>query len=100
MMSPAWPKRIECGHGWVTFRNGHKTGLSKGKIRSSFGRARKPARMFRVGLYARVSTNDQQTLPIQSRALREYAVRRGWTITVHIRGIQQFAQGHFDFARD
>jgi hypothetical protein len=54
--------------------------------------------MFRVGLYALVSTNDHQTLPMQSRALREYAVRRGWTITVHVRGIRQFAQEHFDFA--
>ena len=38
--------------------------------------------MFRAGLYARVSTNDQQTLPMQSRAMREYAARRGWTIAV------------------
>ena len=36
--------------------------------------------MFRAGLYARVSTNDQQTLPMQSRAMREYVTRRGWTI--------------------
>jgi len=43
--------------------------------------------MFRVGLYARVSTNDQQTLPMQSRARREYAARRGWTITVQIRDV-------------
>ena len=38
--------------------------------------------MFRVGLYARVSTNDQQILPMPSRAMRDYAARRGWTITV------------------
>ena len=43
--------------------------------------------MFRVGLYARVSTNDQQTLPMQSRAMREYAARRGWTITVQVREV-------------
>ena len=36
--------------------------------------------MLRVGLYARVSTLDQQTLPMQMRALREYALKRGWTI--------------------
>jgi hypothetical protein len=36
--------------------------------------------MFRAGLYARVSTNDQQTLAMQSRAMREYAARRSWTI--------------------
>src|ERR1700685_4825662 len=43
--------------------------------------------MFRAGLYARVSTNDQQTLPMQSRAMREYAARRGWTITVQVREV-------------
>src|SRR5438105_6774150 len=52
-----------------------------------FGRSRKPAKMFRAGIYARVSTNDQQTLPMQSRAMREYASRRGWTITVQIREV-------------
>jgi len=34
--------------------------------------------MLRAGLYARVSTNDQQTLAMQNRAMREYAARRGW----------------------
>jgi DNA invertase Pin-like site-specific DNA recombinase len=43
--------------------------------------------MFRAGLYARVSTNDQQTLPMQSRAMREYAARRGWTIAMQIREV-------------
>src|SRR5579862_9065049 len=43
--------------------------------------------MFRAGLYARVSTNDQQTLAMQSRALREYAGRRGWTITLQVREV-------------
>ena len=43
--------------------------------------------MFRAGLYARVSTNDQQTLPMQNRAMREYAARRGWTIAVQVREV-------------
>src|SRR5450432_1780185 len=43
--------------------------------------------MFRAGLYARVSTNDQQTLSMQSRAMREYAARRGWTIAVQVREV-------------
>jgi len=43
--------------------------------------------MFRAGLYARVSTNDQQTLSMQSRAMREYAGRRGWTIAVNVREV-------------
>jgi putative DNA-invertase from lambdoid prophage Rac len=38
----------------------------------------------RVGLYARVSTHDQQTLPLQLSAMREYADRRGWTVTIQI----------------
>jgi putative DNA-invertase from lambdoid prophage Rac len=38
--------------------------------------------MFRAGLYARVSTNDQQTLSMQSRAMREYAARRGWSVAM------------------
>lgn len=43
--------------------------------------------MFRVGLYARVSTNDQQTLVMQMRALREYVARRGWTVALQIRDV-------------
>src|SRR6202140_107120 len=41
----------------------------------------------RVGLYARVSTHDQQTLPLQIRALREYAAKRGWTIVAQIKEV-------------
>jgi len=43
--------------------------------------------MFRAGLYARISTNDQQTIPLQIRALREYAVRRGWTIALQVKEV-------------
>ena len=43
--------------------------------------------MFRAGLYARVSTNDQQTLSMQSRAMREYAARRGWAIVLQVREV-------------
>src|SRR5580700_695921 len=43
--------------------------------------------MLRAGLYARVSTIDQQTLPMQLRAMREYAARRGWTITLQVREV-------------
>src|SRR5579863_9174400 len=41
----------------------------------------------RVGLYARVSTLDQQTLPLQIRAMREYAFKRGWTIVAQIKEV-------------
>ncbi|HXM42377.1 MAG TPA: recombinase family protein [Bryobacteraceae bacterium] len=43
--------------------------------------------MFRAGIYARVSTNDQQTIPLQIRALREYAARRGWTIALQVKEV-------------
>jgi DNA invertase Pin-like site-specific DNA recombinase len=43
--------------------------------------------MFRVGLYARVSTHDQQTLSLQMRAMREYAAKRGWKIVVQIKEV-------------
>jgi len=43
--------------------------------------------MFRVGLYARVSTHDQQTLPLQMRAMREYASKRGWTVAIQIKEV-------------
>lgn len=52
-----------------------------------FGQARKPQNMFQAGLYARVSTGDQQTIPLQVRALREYAARRGWTIARQVKEI-------------
>jgi putative DNA-invertase from lambdoid prophage Rac len=34
----------------------------------------------RVGLYARISTHGQQTLPLQVKAMRQYARRRGWKV--------------------
>jgi putative DNA-invertase from lambdoid prophage Rac len=62
----------------------------KAKSGNVFGQARKPAKMFRVGLYARVSTYDQQTLAMQNRAMR-YASRRGWTITLQVREVNSGA---------
>ena len=41
----------------------------------------------RAGLYARVSTTDQQTLPMQLRALREYAARRGWAVIMQVKEV-------------
>jgi len=64
-----------------------KRASPEAKSGNVFGQARKSAKMFRAGLYARVSTNDQQTLPMQSRAMREYAARRGWTIAVNVREV-------------
>jgi putative DNA-invertase from lambdoid prophage Rac len=41
----------------------------------------------RVGLYARVSTHDQPTLPLQIRTMREYAAKRGWTVVAQIKEV-------------
>ena len=43
--------------------------------------------MLRVGLYARVSTTDQQTIPLQMRTMREYAAKRDWTIALQIKEV-------------
>jgi DNA invertase Pin-like site-specific DNA recombinase len=57
------------------------------KSRRVYGQRQEPAKMFRAGLYARVSTHDQQTLPLQIRAMREYAAKRGWEIAVQVKEI-------------
>ena len=41
----------------------------------------------RVGLYARVSTHDQQTLPLQLSAMREHAEHRGWDIVMTVEDV-------------
>lgn len=61
--------------------------------------------MLRVGIYARVSTLDQQTLPMQIRALREYAAKRGWAVVVQVKEVgsgaaaRQLRQQLMDAAR-
>src|SRR5579871_2325806 len=64
-----------------------KRAFPKTKSHNVFGQARKPAKMLRAGLYARVSTNDQQTQAMQNRPMREYATRRGWTIALQVREV-------------
>jgi putative DNA-invertase from lambdoid prophage Rac len=64
-----------------------KRASPKTKSDHVFGQARRKPKMFRAGLYARVSTNDQQTIPMQMRAMREYAARRGWTVAIQVREV-------------
>lgn len=68
-----------------------KRSSGKTKTGDVFGQSRRKPKMLRAGLYARVSTSDQQTLPMQNRALREYAARRGWTITMQVREVNSGA---------
>jgi len=87
MMNPAWPKRINGGQAEQASRMPVKRAFEKAQLDHVFGQARQQSKMLRAGLYARVSTNDQQTLPMQLRALREYAVRRGWTVALQVREV-------------
>jgi putative DNA-invertase from lambdoid prophage Rac len=41
----------------------------------------------RVGLYARVSTHDQQTLPLQLSAMRAHAEHRGWAVVLEVEDV-------------
>ena len=41
----------------------------------------------RAGLYARVSTHDQQTLGLQSEAMSAYIKNRGWVATRRIEDV-------------
>ena len=62
-----------------------ESGIKKsGKV---FGQGQKTAKIIRAGLYARVSTQDQQTLPMQNRAMREYAARRSWTVAMQVKEV-------------
>jgi putative DNA-invertase from lambdoid prophage Rac len=65
-----------------------KRGSPNPKSLRVFGHPSKQApTKLRVGLYARVSTHDQQTIPMQTRAMREYAARRGWRIALQVKEI-------------
>jgi putative DNA-invertase from lambdoid prophage Rac len=68
-----------------------KRTLEKAKSPRVFGQRRKLPKTFCVGLYARVSTFDQHTIPLQIRALREYAARRGWTIAIQVKEVSSGA---------
>ena len=60
----------------------------KSKSRRVFGHPGKLTRAkLRAVLYARVSNHDQQTLPMQNRALREYAARRGWIVAMQVKEV-------------
>ena len=58
-----------------------KQALPKRQTRGFFGHP------LRVALYARVSTYDQKTLPLQLRAMREYAAKRGWNLVAQIKEV-------------
>src|SRR5712691_9164753 len=60
-----------------------KSGFSTARSGKGFW----PGGIVRVGLYARVSTHDQQTLPLQLAAMRDYVAKRGWKTAVEIQEV-------------
>jgi len=64
-----------------------KRASATAKPKRVFGQPQALAKMFRVGLYARVSTHDQKTLPLQISTMGEYAAKRGWEIAVQIKEV-------------
>src|SRR5579859_4419667 len=65
-----------------------KRASGKRQSRKVFGHpGRRTGTVLRAGFYARVSTHDQQTLPMQNRAMREYAARRGWTVAMQVKEV-------------
>jgi DNA invertase Pin-like site-specific DNA recombinase len=76
---------------------GLKRALSRSQSGRVFGHpSERTGNGLRAGLYARVSTHDQQTLPMQSRAMREYATRRGWQIALQVKEIRSGASQRED----
>jgi len=61
-----------------------KPSVSTASRKRVFGQGEKAPR---AGLYARVSTHDQQTLPMQLAAMRDYARKRGWEIAIEVKDV-------------
>ena len=81
-MIPAWPKRIEFGHGGRRSEMAAKRASDKAKSEHVFGQSREtgenvPRRPVCPRFYQR-STDPSD----ESRAMREYAARRGWTVAM------------------
>jgi putative DNA-invertase from lambdoid prophage Rac len=61
-----------------------KRSISTPNQKRVFGQGAKSPR---VGLYARVSKHDQQTLPMQLSAMRSYARKRKWAVAAEVRDV-------------
>jgi putative DNA-invertase from lambdoid prophage Rac len=59
-------------------------GFAKARRRGVFGQGGAGSC---VGLYARISTHDQQTLPLQFSAMHAYAEHRGWNIVMTVEDV-------------
>src|SRR5262249_45350887 len=64
-----------------------RTPAKSGFSTAHFARGFWPGAIVRAGLYARVSTHDQQTLPLQLAAMRNYVARQGWKTALEIQDV-------------
>jgi predicted site-specific integrase-resolvase len=70
-------------------RQGKKTGIRRPPRGEGFGQG---GEALRAGLYARVSSAHQQTIPMQLRTLREYVARRRWKVTMTAQEVKSGAK--------
>jgi len=61
-----------------------KSRFSKPSRKGVFGQG---VSALRAALYARVSTHDQQTLPMQLATMRQYARKRGWIVDLEVKDV-------------
>jgi putative DNA-invertase from lambdoid prophage Rac len=79
------PKRIDNGQAWIEFsRRGETRGFTA-PVREGF--LAREGQAMRAGVYARVSTHDQQTLGLQSEAMAAYIENRGWVATRRVEDV-------------
>jgi putative DNA-invertase from lambdoid prophage Rac len=92
MILPAWPKTILSGHRQEHAKMPGKLAFNKPETRKVFGQPSRAGKTpVRAGLYTRVSTDEQRSLPMQRRVLIEYVKRRGWTIAIEIKEVASAA---------
>ena len=82
---PVMAKRYSFWTGWV--RMSKPLIIQSASPPDSRGVFGPGAEALRVGLYARVSTHDQKTLPLQLSAMRDYAKKRNWTIAIEVQDV-------------
>jgi hypothetical protein len=76
-------KLIVYGHASDEHRNPRKIRV----FNKPFQKAFLARGILRAGLYARVSTHDQQTLPLQLAAMRNYVAKQGWKTALEIQDV-------------
>jgi hypothetical protein len=81
-----WPKSIDFGHLTGRGEKRQKCWIFVGAFQGGFWPPLfRGGKLMKVGLYSRVSTHDQQTLPLQVKAMRAYARKRKWMITMQVK---------------